>query len=233
VDELAPLQDRQRALLADPLGCQDDPDGLAALRRALASDLSTVDRLARAFVDGQAASACRGYAVIELLATAGQHARALGFAEELIAESPDRPEPHLAAARLLVALRQPERADLELTAAEAYAPRRGVASVLLADLLREAGYAVAAIGAARQGLALAAPGDRAAAYAALVAAALAAGREDDAARAFAACARELPAAAVETVAARVLGTLGVRQVPAWLRTTPPDPRPPGTTSLAE
>jgi hypothetical protein len=211
-----------RALPPARPGCAADAAALFTMRRAARADRSLGERLAREYVDREPALACRApHAALEL-ARAGNLEGALAFAAALAADLPDEPEGHFLAARVLVALGRAPGAALEATQAEALARHRGARSAAFAEALRRAGQPIEAIGAARTALGLADPPARWDAYEALIAAALAAGRDDDAGRAFEAYRRELPPPLLADAADRLRATLGLKLAPPWL----PPPRPP-------
>jgi hypothetical protein len=167
-------------------GCRPDPDGLAAVRAAVAAgDLDDAEGRARAYVDGDLALGCR---VPEVFAAffPSSPKRALPWARTLVAENPEAPGPWLLEARAEAALGRAPEALIALTHAEAFARPRGRASTTIAVELVAAGAPVAAVVAGRQAIALAEGDDGPAAYRALAAACRAAGRADDAERALAA-----------------------------------------------
>jgi hypothetical protein len=212
-EELAALERRRREG-----GCR--PDDLGTIAAEMRSNPARADRRARAHADVEIGAWCRVPAIVEAWLAAGDAGRARSWAEELVADAPGWAPGHLLLARALVAERNPRRALLALTAAEARADRRGAAAALVSHELRRAGFAVEAIGAARLGLSLAGPPERSAAFEAGIAAQLAAGRAGDAERLFADYRRELSAEQVPVAAARIRAALGVLAPPGWL--TDPD-----------
>jgi hypothetical protein len=168
-----------------PPGCAADAARLHELRAALiAHRLEEADRLARDYVDGDMAAACRAHDVADGFAAAGEVTRAVAFLDELLLENPMDAEASTRIAEVLAAT-DPARAWIALNQAE-YWGVRGEASLRAAQAFRRAQQPIEAIAAARQALQLASGGVRWRAYEELVFAARAAGRPEDSARAAAA-----------------------------------------------
>src|SRR5262249_58943902 len=104
-------------------GCRPDPDGLAALRGAIAAgDLDGAEGRARAWVDGDVALGCRAPDVFAAFFPSSPR-RALAWAQALVADSPHAPGPWLLEARALAALGQAPEALIALTHPQALPPR--------------------------------------------------------------------------------------------------------------
>jgi hypothetical protein len=185
----------------------------------VALDLGRATRLAREYVDGELALGCRAADAARELGRVEPRA-ALPFLEELAEQNPEQPMSHLLLARFAARAGDSERARLELDTAEALTVRRGPTSAMVSAELRRSGQPVPAIGAARQALSLAGGPDRGTAYERLVEACLAAGRDADAERAFAAARAELPAPTVAIAAGHIAEALGPSPAPAWLTPRP-------------
>jgi tetratricopeptide (TPR) repeat protein len=210
-------------------GCPSGADEDAALARVVEATRRAPaegDAAARDFVDGAAAPACRAGRVLELHLRLGDTARALSWADEILALEPGDARALAGAVRAAAVAGDAPRARLYLEQAEYWARRRGVPSVVAAGVLVDARLPIEGIAAGRQALALGAGAVRVEALEVLVLAAAAAGREGDAQVAVGTLVREAGAAGADGARRRVLRRLRAHGItaPAGLVVARPGPR---------
>jgi hypothetical protein len=160
----------------------DDLAGLVTVAAGFRRDPALVDRLARAYLDGNPSAGRRGPALVDLLIRLGAGSAAMRWAQVVLDESP-RHHAHLfLAAQGAVAAGQVERADALFIDAAAALGDPAASEFAAARFYMQHQHYLAAIGAGRRSLEQSPAGSDRPVLWLLAEATLAAGRFDDAER---------------------------------------------------
>ncbi|HTE50695.1 MAG TPA: hypothetical protein VK698_07490 [Kofleriaceae bacterium] len=164
----SPVPARRPERLALPLGVVDPHRvalagavvaDLERVTRAYLRDPALADRLAGGFADGEVAVGQRGPLLVDLFARLGDPARALDWAERVLASSPDH-APYLLLAGLAAASAgDAARADVYFVRGAGASGDTGAASLLAARGFLAASLTLPALTAARRAFDLTAPGE--------------------------------------------------------------------------